>query len=121
MTNLGTTNGAVFNATIVDDASAYGGTADEAYLTVSPRTKYNRFVLPMMSLSATLESSGETIHDGALADTLGPEIGYHYGTTIDPVDGDASLSVTVDAPPQTARHEGYETAFVDLEDLTGTL
>ena len=120
-TNLGTTNGAVFHATIVDDASAYGGTADESYLVVSPRTKYNRFVLPMMSLSATLEYDGTTIHDGPLPDTLDPEIGYHYGTTIDPVDGDASLSLTVDAPPQTARHEGYETAFVDLADLAGTL
>lgn len=35
-TKLGITNGAEFYATIVDDASEYGGTSDESYLAVSP-------------------------------------------------------------------------------------
>ena len=120
-TKLGITNGAEFYATILDDASDYGGTSDESYLAVSPRTKYNRYILPMMSLSATLERSGETLYDGSLGDALDPELGYHYGTTIDAVDAGASLSITVDAPPQTARHEGYETAFVEMGDVTGNI
>lgn len=120
VTELGSTNGAEFYATIIDDASEYGGTSDESYLVVSPRTKYNRFILPMMSLSATLDHDSETVHDGSLADTLDPDLGSHYGTTIDAIDGGAELGLTVDAPPQTARHEGYETAFIDMEGLNGT-
>lgn len=41
--------------------------------------------------------------------------------TIDAVDGDATLSLTVDASPQTGRHEGDETVFIDLDDLPGSL
>ena len=28
------------------------------------------------------------------------------------------LTITVDSPPQTARHEGYETAFLDMPSMT---
>lgn len=119
-TQLGVTNGAEFHATIIDDASDYGGGSDESYLAVSPRTKYNRFILPMMSVSATLTHQGETVHDGPLSNALGAELGYHYGTTITDGAAGAELDVTVDAPPQTARHEGYETAFVEMDGLSAT-
>lgn len=120
-TKLGVTNGAEFVATVLDDASEHGGTSDDAYLAVSPRTKYNRFTLPMMSLSGTLEYEGETVHDGALTSALDPALGHHYGAVVADAGPGATLEITVDAPPQTARHEGYETAFLDMAPLDGTL
>lgn len=117
---LGVTNGGEFQATIIDDASDYGGSSDETYLAVSPRTKYNRFILPMMSLSATLTHQGESVHDGPLSNALHPELGYHYGATITTAEPGTELDVTVDAPPQIGRHEGYETAFVEMNGLSAT-
>lgn len=119
-TNLGLTAGAEFHATILDDATPYGGSSDQSYLAILPRTKYNRYILPMMSLSATLSHNGETVHDGPLSNALEPELGYHYGTTVSHAGTGAELDLQIDAPPQTARHEGYETAFVEMEGLSGS-
>ena len=90
------------------------------YLVVSPRTPYNRYPLPFMSLSATLASGGETVHDGALTPTLDPDLAYHYGAAVEAVDPGAELTLTPQTPPQISRHEGYETAFLDVPamDLT---
>ena len=44
-----------------------------------------------------------------------------YGTTVADVQTGDELTITVDSPPQTARHEGYETAFVDMPDVQVTL
>ncbi|WP_136689582.1 DUF7350 domain-containing protein [Halorhabdus amylolytica] len=97
-------------ASLVDPPAGVDG--QESYLAVSPRTRYNGYSLSRMGLSATLEDD-ETVTDGQLTRTIDPDLGYHYGTTVPAVDS-AELSITVDTPPQVARHEGYETAFFDV-------
>jgi hypothetical protein len=87
------------------------------YLTVSPRTPYNRYVLPMMSLSMTLQSETKTL-ERSLRSTIDPERGYHYATLVDDFEQVSELTLTVDAPPQASRHEGYETAFIDMPPMT---
>lgn len=78
-------------------------------------------MLPLMSLSATLTRNGTTIYDDILRPALDSELNYHYGTTVDSVKSDDELTITVDAPPQTARHEGYEMAFFEMPKLRLTL
>jgi hypothetical protein len=84
------------------------------YLAVSARTRYNRMVIPAMGLSGTLTRGDETVYDGAFDRTLDPDIGYHYGAVVDGVESGDELTLAVDVQPQTARHEGYETAFGGL-------
>ncbi|MFB6151735.1 MAG: hypothetical protein ABEJ40_08020 [Haloarculaceae archaeon] len=88
-----------------------------AYLAVSPRTPYNRYPLPFMSLSATVTRDGSPVFDGTLSPTLDPDLGYHYGAAADVRAGD-DVALSVGTPPQLARHEGYETAFFSFPDLT---
>lgn len=94
--------------------------ADGTYLTVSPRTPYNGYVLPLMSLSVTVERDGTTVFDGPLTTAIGPDRDYHYGTTLDSIETGDEVTLSVDAPPQVARHVGYETAFLDMPDVTLT-
>ena len=89
----------------------------KSYLAVSPRTPYNRYPLPLMGLSATLKRGGNTVFDGELDAVLDPELGYHYGTAVDSLQSGDQLTLTVQAPPQVARHEGYETAFVQFSEM----
>jgi len=117
----GTTGDAKFVVTVLDDASQFGGGTDQKYLAVSPRTPHNRTMLPMMSLSGTLRRNGTSVFDGILQATIDPELRYHYGTAVADVQSGDELTITVDSPPQTARHEGYETAFVDMPDVQMTL
>ena len=91
-----------------------------AYLAVSPRTPYNSYPLPFISLSATLTRDGSEAFAGALEPTFDPDLGYHYGAVADPQAGD-ELTLSVDLPPQIARHEGYETAFLSFEDVSLTV
>ncbi|MFC4552594.1 MULTISPECIES: iron transporter [Halorussus] len=93
----------------------------KTYLVVSPRTPYNRYPLPLMELSATLKRGSQTVFDGRLEPALGPDLGYHYGAAVDDTKSGDKLTVTVDAPPQVARHEGYETAFVKMGEATFTV
>jgi hypothetical protein len=116
-----TSGDAAFVVTTLEDATPFGGGEEETYLAVSPRTPYNRYVLPMMSLSATLERGDETVYDDVLRATIDPDLRYHYGAVVSGVESGDALTVTVDAPPQTARHEGYETAFVDMPAMDLTL
>jgi hypothetical protein len=110
----GTSGDAEFVVTTVDDASPYGGNADETYLAVSPRTPYNRYQLPFMSLSATLTRGDQSVFDDILIPAVDPDLGYHYGAPVSEAKSGDRLTVTVDAPPQLARHEGYETAFLKM-------
>jgi len=93
----------------------------ETYLAISPRTPYNRYILPQMPLSATLTRDGETVFEGALSAAIGPDRGYHYGAAVDSVEPGDELTVTVDSPPQVSRHEGYETAFRSMADISMTV
>jgi hypothetical protein len=87
-------------------------TGDDGYLVVSPRTPYNRLPLPDMSLSLAL--AGE---ERSLTQTLDDELGMHYGSSVTLSPGE-QFDLVVDAPPQIARHRGYETAFLDMPPMT---
>jgi uncharacterized protein involved in high-affinity Fe2+ transport len=104
---------AVLVATVLESPPA-GVDDDGEYLAVSARTPYNRMLVPAMALSARLTRAGEQVFEGDLRRTLDPDLSYHYGAVVDGLrDGD-DLTLTPTIPPQTARHEGYETAFGGL-------
>lgn len=88
------------------------------FLVVSPATRFNRYVVPMMSLSGTLTRSGKTVFDGQLNAALDSELGYCYAAQVQQITGEETFTVTVDTPPQVSRHEGYETAFFGLSKVT---
>jgi len=102
-----------FVATVLDEPPA-GIDGDGQYLAVSARTRYNRMIVPAMALAGTLSRGGETVYDGEFTRTLDPELHYHYGAVVDGVESGDELSVRIPVQPQTARHEGYETAFGGL-------
>ncbi len=79
----------------------------DAYLAVKAWTPYNGFLVPYISLSA--EKDGD---EAVLGEAVHPEIGHHYGGFVDAEEGD-EVTVNVETPPQVARHEGYETAFME--------
>jgi hypothetical protein len=116
-----TAGDAQFAVTTVADATRFGGDDGETYLAVSPRTPYNSYPLPMMSLSATLTRGDGTVYEGDLPAAIDPDLRYHYGVAVPDVASGDDLRIAVDAPPQTARHEGYETAFLDMDAATLTL
>jgi len=105
--------------TEVPDGVETDGESDR-YFAISPRTPYNRYPLPLMALSARLTRGPDELFATSLQPTFDPELGYHYGIVDDPQDGD-DLRITVDGVPQLARHEGYETAFLEFEDMDLTL
>ena len=113
------TGDAVFAATSLPMPDGIDG--DGRYLAVSARTPYNRYPLPFMSLSATVTRDGETVFDGDLTGTLHDELNYHYGAAVDGIQSGDTVRIAVDAPPQVARHEGYETAFVEMESVELTV
>jgi uncharacterized protein involved in high-affinity Fe2+ transport len=110
-----TSGDAVLVATVLD-APPTGIDGDGAYLAVSARTPYNRIVLPAMGLSARLEREGTAAFEGELVRTLDPDLSYHYGAVVGAVRSGDELTLTPTIPPQTARHEGYETAFGGLDN-----
>jgi hypothetical protein len=114
------TGDAVFVVATLPEPPA-GVDGEGTYLAVSARTPYNRYPLPFMSLSATLSRGGTTVYDDELTDTLHPELGYHYSAVVDGVESGDALELSVDAPPQVARHEGYETAFLSMSGASATL
>ncbi|PSP85063.1 hypothetical protein BRC83_03910 [Halobacteriales archaeon QS_1_68_17] len=111
---------AAFVATVLDSTPA-GVDGSGSYLAVSARTPYNRYPIPMMSLSGTIEREGETVFEGPLDATLDPDLRYHYGAVVDGIESGDALELSVGAPPQVARHEGYETAFFEFSPATLTV
>jgi hypothetical protein len=103
------------------EAPPTGVDGDGTYLAVSARTPYNGLVVPMTRLGATLERDGETAFEGRLRRTFDDRLGYHYGAVVDSVESGDELAVGVRTPPQVARHEGYETAFLEVPDAELTL
>jgi uncharacterized protein involved in high-affinity Fe2+ transport len=89
---------------------------DGNYLIASMRTPYNGFPLAFASLSARIDRAGssETL---ALSESFDPELGHHYGAPVD-LDGGERVTIAVETPPQLARHEGYETAFLDRGEFS---
>ncbi|MEF8801397.1 MAG: iron transporter [Halolamina sp.] len=117
----GTSGDAEFAVTTLERSAQYGGSESEPYLAVSPRTRYNGYTLPLMSLSATLERDGETVYDDVLRATVSPELDIHYGAAVPSVETGDDLTIIIDAPTQASRHEGYETAFLEMEPVELTL
>ena len=91
------------------------------YLAVSARTPYNRFPLPFTSVSARVDRGGETTFDDTLVATIDPELQYHYGAVVDAIESGDELALSFGAPPQVSRHEGYETAFLDMSPASITV
>jgi len=87
------------------------------YLFISPRTPYNRIPLPDMSLSIEGEIMEAMEDEKRPQQTLDDELGHHYGMTISLEPGD-SFEIVVETPPQVSRHQGYETAFLDMPTMT---
>jgi hypothetical protein len=88
------------------------------YLYVSARTPYNGLVLPAMGLEAVVEGNGDTTYEGPLVRTFDPDLGYHYGVAIDgTVESGDTVTLEPTVPPQVARHEGYERAFLQMDPV----
>jgi hypothetical protein len=94
---------------------------DGTYLAVSARTRYNALLVPRMGLSGTITRDGEQMYDGPFERTLDPQLTYHYGALVDGVETGDELALSVDTPPQVARHQGYETAFLETPAVNLTL
>lgn len=103
---------AVYATTLLEPGSRFVE-GEEQYLAVSPRTPYNRCVLPQMSLSATLERDGEVVDIGGLQPTLDHELEFHYGVAVEDARVGDELVLSIDSVSQAARHQGYETAFTE--------
>ncbi len=117
-TNLGegTSGDATFVAVTTNQTPHFVSNS-KSYLAVSPRTPYNRYPLPFMGLSGKLIRDGKTVFNGDLQPVLDTEIGYHYGAGVEGVESGDDLVISVEAPPQVARHEGYETAFIQMSNI----
>jgi hypothetical protein len=117
-----TTDGAVLDAFVCTDGAVERlGVDDDAYLAVLARTPQNELVLPGMGLQARVERAGGTVFDGALSRTVDPTLGAHYGAPVPELASGDRATLTVLTPPQVARHEGYETAFFEMEPVTLTV
>ena len=106
----------VYATTLVEAGSRFVE-EDDQYLVVSPRTPYNRCVLPQMSVSATIERDGETIDLGSLQPTLDHDLEFHYGTPVEELQNGDELVLSIDSVTQASRHQGYETAFTETGEL----
>jgi hypothetical protein len=105
----------------VPDGARFGAGESESYLAVSPRTPHHGFVLPGMSLDATVKRGSETVFDGQLTKSLDPDLNFHYGAVLDPLESGDEVTVEFVSEPQVARHEGYETAFLEMPSVTTTV
>ncbi|WP_339103706.1 hypothetical protein [Haloterrigena salinisoli] len=96
---------------------------DERYLLVSPRTPYNRVPLPNTSLTATIERDGGSVTNEPvpLEQTIDSEYGLHYGASLADVRPGDAVTLTVRSPPQVARHQGYDTAFLEMPPIELTV
>ncbi|WP_435318618.1 DUF7350 domain-containing protein [Haloarchaeobius sp. TZWSO28] len=98
------------------DGGRFAGSG-ESYLYVSARTPYNDLLLPMMGLDALVRDS-QTKFDGQLSRAVDPDLSYHYGATVPSLQSGDEVEIGVVVPPQVARHEGYERAFLQMDGAT---
>ena len=119
----GSVGDVVFEAFAVGGGELDGRFDADPYLYVSARTRHNGIVLPMMGVEATATRDSETVAEARLTSTLDPDLGYHYGAAgVDfAVRTGDELTLSVTTPPQIARHDGYETAFTEMGDVTMTI
>lgn len=93
----------------------------ETVLAVSPRTRYNRYAVPLTGMKATVVRDGETIYEGDLSSAVHPDYGQFYGASVDNLSEGDEVTVSYTVPPQISRHAGYENAFFALDSQTFTL
>ncbi len=119
-THVGTgrSGDAVFEVFVLESAALDGRFGADPYLYVSARTPYNDIVLPMMGLEAAVRRDGEVIRESGLTRTLDPELGYHYGASVPEIERGDELVIATTVPPQIARHDGYETAFLEMGEVS---
>jgi len=115
----GASGDAYFLAAVVGGETRFGADG-QPHLVVSPRTPYNRVVLPRMALRATVKREQQTIFDGPLWESLDPALGSYYGASVDDIESGDSVRIEIESPPQLARHDGYETAFMDMDPVEFT-
>ncbi len=101
---------AVIAVSYVEGSSRF---SDGDYLLVSPRTPYNRCVLPAMNVSLAPEEHVVEDQGGVLDSAAG----FHYGFEVDGLDDVEEVEVVVETPPQVSRHMGYETAFLEMDSV----
>ncbi|WP_276256969.1 iron transporter [Halomontanus rarus] len=99
------------------DSGPDADTDTSTYLAIFTRTPHNDVILPLMSLSIQVERDDTVVHEGPLRETLDHEFGHHYGIGVDGLESGDRLLVSVDSHPQLARHDGYETAFFEFDDV----
>ncbi len=122
-TDLPRSGDAAIFATVLESGSRLAD-GDEQYLLVSPRTPYNRVPLADMAMYVTVERDGEPIGDAdgtPLEQTLDSEHDLHYGASLAALEPGDSVTITFESPPQVARHQGYETAFLEMPPLEFTI
>jgi hypothetical protein len=112
----GTAGDAVFEVFALDAQDGRFG--DDPYFYISARTPHNGIVLPMMGLDATLRRDGDAVWESTLPSGLDPNLGYHYGASVPGVREGDEVTITTTVPPQVARHDGYETAFLEMGDVS---
>ncbi|WP_336024864.1 DUF7350 domain-containing protein [Halobellus salinisoli] len=113
----------VFDGVIASGGETESRFGSDPYFYAVARTPHNGIVLPMMGVQATVARGGDTVFEEALASTLDPEVGYHYGAPhfgVDLRDGD-EVTLSITTVPQIARHDGYETAFFESESASLTV
>ncbi|GGJ01853.1 iron transporter [Halobellus salinus] len=116
--HLGSENAgdAVFEVFVVD--SGDGRFGDDPYLYASARTPHNGIIIPMMGLEGVVRRDGEVAWESTLQSGLDPDLGYHYGASVPGVREGDEVTITTTVPPQVARHDGYETAFLEIGDVS---
>lgn len=114
-----TSSDAVIAAGLIERGSRFH---EQPYLLVSPRTPYNRIPLPEMSITATGYRDGEAIFsDESLAAALDHDVDYHYGLAADSLDTVEMIQLDITSDPRVSRHDGYETAFLDMGSVEFTV
>lgn len=91
---------------------------DGEYVAVSMRTPHNRYPLGLASLGLTQYRDGTQVADRRCRATLTPDAHLHYGCSVADLHPGDELEVRIDTPPQLARHEGYESAFIEMDAVT---
>ena len=109
---------AVFEVFVATPSAVDGRFGSDPFLYVSARTPHNGVVLPMMGLETALRRDGESVWASTLASGLDSEIGYHYGASVPGVREGDEVVIETTVPPQVARHDGYETAFLGMDAVS---
>lgn len=107
---VATSGNADIAVAVVDEPGRF--TDETPTLLVSPRSPYNRIPLPEMAMA--VDVGGNSVD---LVEALDHHAGHHYHAALPDLEPGSELTITVETPPQTARHQGYETAFVDMPSI----